>query len=146
MRSRCLENNASPGGGAMESPGKPPKLRVLAPPPGVRAKCLDVHSSSLAPSRGRCRNLAQEGSAPQRRVWPPVAHCSRMVACVLVAQSCPTLCDPMDCSLPGSCPWDSSGKNTGVGSHSLFQGIFPTQGSNPGLPYCRWIPYLEAPL
>ena len=34
-------------------------------------------------------------------------------------------------------PWDSSGKNTGVGCHFLLQGIFPTQGSNPGLPHCR---------
>ena len=32
------------------------------------------------------------------------------------------------------CPWDSAGKNTGVGSHSLLQGIFPTQGLNPGCP------------
>ena len=32
-----------------------------------------------------------------------------------------------------------SGKNTGVGCHALLQGIFPTQGSNPGLQYCRWI-------
>ena len=39
---------------------------------------------------------------------------------VLVAQSCPTLCDLTDCSLPGSCPWDSPGKNTVVGSHSLL--------------------------
>ena len=31
------------------------------------------------------------------------------------------------------CPWDSPGKNTGVGCHALFQGIFPTQGSNPSL-------------
>ena len=31
------------------------------------------------------------------------------------------------------CPWNSPGKNTGVGSHSLLQGIFPTQGSNSGL-------------
>ena len=30
-------------------------------------------------------------------------------------------------------PWDSPGQNTGVGSLSLLQGIFPTQGSNPGL-------------
>ena len=30
-------------------------------------------------------------------------------------------------------PWDNSGKNTGVGCHLLLQGIFPTQGSNPGL-------------
>ena len=35
------------------------------------------------------------------------------------------------------CPWDSPGKNTGVGCHSLLQGIFPTQGSNPGLLRCR---------
>ena len=39
------------------------------------------------------------------------------------------------------CPWDSPGKNTGVGSHSLLQGIFPTQGSNPGLWHCRQILY-----
>ena len=38
-------------------------------------------------------------------------------------------------------PWNSLGQNTGVGSLSLLQGIFPTQGSNPGLPYCTWILY-----
>ena len=37
--------------------------------------------------------------------------------------------------------WNSSGQNTGVDSLSLLQGIFPTQGSNPGLPQCRWILY-----
>ena len=46
-------------------------------------------------------------------------------------QSCPTLCNPMDCSPPGSSIhgilW---GKNTGVGCHALLQGIFLTQGSN----------------
>ena len=36
-------------------------------------------------------------------------------------------------------PWSSPGQNTGVGSHSLLQGIFPTQGSNTGLPHWRWI-------
>ena len=36
-------------------------------------------------------------------------------------------------------PWNSPGWNTGVGSLSLLQGIFPTQGSNPGLPHGRWI-------
>ena len=140
---------------------------------------------------------------------------------VLVAQSCPTLCDPMDCGPPGSSvhgilqarilewvaipfsrrsfqfrdqtqvshiasrfftiwatqeakqkpyllsnknisavkseshsvmsaslqphglcsPWNFLGQNTEVGSCSLLQGIFPTQGSNPGLPHCRWILY-----
>ena len=38
-------------------------------------------------------------------------------------------------------PWNSPGKNTGVDSLSLLQGIFPTQGSNPGLPHCRQILY-----
>ena len=62
-------------------------------------------------------------------------------ACVcLVAQSCPTLCDPMDCSPPGSSVHgDSPGKNTGADCHALTQGIFPTQGSNWGLPHCRWM-------
>ena len=40
-----------------------------------------------------------------------------------------------------SCVWNSPGQNTGVGSLSLLQGVFPTQGSNPGLPHCRWILY-----
>ena len=50
---------------------------------------------------------------------------------VFVAQSCPTLWDPMDCS--------SSGKNTGVGCHALLQGLFPTQVSKPVLLHCRQI-------
>ena len=37
------------------------------------------------------------------------------------------------------CPWDSLGKNTGVSCYFLFQRIFPTQGSNLGVPYCRQI-------
>ena len=39
------------------------------------------------------------------------------------------------------CPWDSLGKNTGVGYPVLLQGIFPIQGWNPGLPCCRQILY-----
>ena len=50
-----------------------------------------------------------------------------------VAQSCTTLCYPMDCSLP----WDFPGNSTGMDCHFLLQGIFPTQGLNPGLPHCR---------
>ena len=58
----------------------------------------------------------------------------------LVAQSCPALWDPTDCSPPGSSVHgDSPGKNTGVGCHAFLQGIFPTQGSNPGLLHCRRI-------
>ena len=56
---------------------------------------------------------------------------------VQVARSCPAPCDPMDDKVHGISP----GQNTGVGSCFLLQGIFPIQGSNPGLPHCRWILY-----
>ena len=60
----------------------------------------------------------------------------------LVAQSCPTLCNPLDCSPPGfSDHGDSPGNNTGVSCHALLQGIFPTQQSTWGLLHCKWILY-----
>ena len=47
-----------------------------------------------------------------------------------------------NCSPPGSSVHgDPPGKNTGVGCYFRLQGIFPTQGLNPGLPNCRQIPY-----
>ena len=59
-------------------------------------------------------------------------------ALFLVAQSCPALCDPLDCSPPGfSVYGHSPSKNTRVCCHVLIQGIFPTQGSNLGLLQCR---------
>ena len=54
---------------------------------------------------------------------------------VKVAQLCPTICDPMDYAVHEIL------QNTGVGSRSLLQGIFPTQGSNRGLLHCRQILY-----
>ena len=60
----------------------------------------------------------------------------------LVTQLCPNRCNPMDWSLLGSSVHgDSPGKNTGVGFHALLQGIFPTQGSNVGLPNYRHLLY-----
>ena len=60
-----------------------------------------------------------------------------------VTQSCSSLCNPTDCSPPGSSVHgDSPGKNTGMGCHALLQGIFPTredQGSNSSLLHCRQI-------
>ena len=70
------------------------------------------------------------------RPHPPIP-----TTCVLVAQSCLTL----QCRGLGPtrllCPWDSPGKNTGMGNHSLLQGIFLTQGLNPGLLHRRNILY-----
>ena len=54
-----------------------------------------------------------------------------------VTELCPILADAMDCSPP----WDFPGKNTGVGCCFLLQGIFPTQGWNPGHQQCRQTPY-----
>ena len=56
-------------------------------------------------------------------------HCANWEALLMVAaaaatksrQSCPTLCDPIDGSPPGSCLWDSPGKNTGAACHFLLQ-------------------------
>ena len=57
--------------------------------------------------------------------------------CTLI-QSCPTLCNPMDCSAPGSSICGIlQAKNTGVGCHFLLQGIFLTWGSNPRLLIAR---------
>ena len=50
---------------------------------------------------------------------------------MLVTQSCPILCNTMDCSPPGSSVHGILHQDTGVGCHFLLQGIFQTQGSNP---------------
>ena len=71
------------------------------------------------------------GSTPSFRsgAWRTPDPLTEVCVC---AQGCLILCDPMDCSLPGSSR-DSPGKNTGVGCHFLLQGIFPIQGLNPCL-------------
>ena len=56
---------------------------------------------------------------------------------VKVTQSRLTLCDPHELYTP----WNSLGQNTGVSSLSLLQGIFPTQGLDPGLTHCSQILY-----
>ena len=69
--------------------------------------------------------------------WPDIL---RSEVLVLVTQSFPTLCEPMNYSPPGSSVHEIfPGKDTGVGCHFLLQGIFPTQGLNPGLLCCRQI-------
>ena len=62
---------------------------------------------------------------------------TRNVKWVKITQSCPTLFDPHELYST----WTSPGQNIGMGSLSLLQGIFPTQGSNPDLLHCRQILY-----
>ena len=66
---------------------------------------------------------------------------STLCAVCLVTQSCPTLCNPRDCSPPGSSAMGFSRQEYWSGCHALLQGIFPTQALNPGLPHCRQILY-----
>ena len=61
-------------------------------------------------------------------------QCKCIKVKVNVTLSCLTICDPMG-------PWNSPGQNTGMGSLSLLQGIFPTQRLNPHLLHCWWILY-----
>ena len=72
-----------------------------------------------------------------------VSHMASMKVKVLVVHLCPTLCNPMDCSPPGSSVHGIlQARNTGVGSHALLQGILLPQGSNPHLLcllHCRQI-------
>ena len=76
-----------------------------------------------------------------RKIHEVSGFCYLAVLC-LVAQLYLTPCNPMDCSLRGSSVHgDSPSKNTGGGCHAFLQGLFPTQESNPGLPYCRQILY-----
>ena len=101
----------------------------------VRTKSL--HFRILPQLKARLK--AKESKATSR---PVSHHQSCVYVCVyaqLVSQSCLTLCDPMDYSPPG---FSVHGiLQARVGCHALFHGIFPTQGSNPGLLCCRQILY-----
>ena len=83
-----------------------------------------------------CQRLSEAERGQITRLASSLVPC-----CAKSLQLCLTLCNPMDCSRPASllCPWDSLGKNTGVGCHALLQGIFLTQGSNlPLLRLLHW--------
>ena len=66
--------------------------------------------------------------------WKAI-ECMCVCVCVLRTQSCPTLCNPMDCSPPAPLSMAR------ILDHFLLQGIFLTQGLNLGLPHCRQILY-----
>jgi len=96
------------------------------------------HGPQINPNPG----IKFESPALQADSLPsePPGKPNKLCVCVLVAQSCLPLCGLMDCSPPGSSVHgNTAGKNTGVGCHSLLQGIFPTQGSNLGCLHCRQI-------
>ena len=82
----------------------------------------------LGRSPGEGKGSPLQCPACTKHTGPPQDTC-------LVAQSCPTLCDPMDCSPPGtSVHGDSPGKNVGVGCHALLPGDLPNPGIQPRSP------------
>ena len=103
-------------------------------------KCLHQPEDHMALQHVPVERKETDGR-PQAPGKPP-ENPPFVCVCVLVTQSCPTLCDPHGL-LPTRllCPWDSPGKDTGVGCHFLLQGIFPTWGLNLGLLHCRQILY-----
>ena len=106
---------------------------------------------------GSCSHIGLAGAIlwPQFRMW--LKHSTKLMWWAsLWGQKWHKFCE--SCSVVSNSlwphgldsSWNSPGQNTGVGSRFLLQGIFPTQGSNPGLPQCRWVLYhlshREAPI
>ena len=104
---------------------------------GSQSKLVSIYSFLLK-IIWRIQTKTESSLFEQKDINTEVSKAARKACAVLcsVSQLCPTLWKTIDCPARLLCPWDSPGKNTGVGCHALLQGIFPTQGSNPGLPHC----------
>ena len=100
--------------------------------PKPRAHQINEISSSRGGTRQRCSQWAKQIEN----------HPSHSSLCCVVLSRCRVRLFSTPWLQPTRiCPWDSPGKNTGVGCHFLLQGIFPNQGLNPGLLHCRRIHY-----
>ena len=94
----------------------------------VAQSCLTLQPHGLQHARLPCPPPIPRVYSNSSPLSLPVMPSNHLILChPLLAQSCPILCARL------LCPWDSPGKNTGVGSHFLPQGIFLTQGLNPSL-------------
>ena len=104
-------------------------------------KAIKLYMSIILPEKQRMENKRwkslERKSCLQIIINRMIAVSSTIEFIVLlkVSQLCPTVCDVW------KSPWNSPGQTTGMGSFSLFQGIFPTQGKNLGFLHCRQILY-----
>ena len=102
----------------LELPSHPSRLSTHLALPLTHGVCIFLALCLLLP---HCLVLPQFSACP----WSSTPSLSLSCPCI-VAKSCLTFCDPVDCNPPSSfCPWDFSGKNTGVGCHFLVQGNLP---------------------
>ena len=103
------------------------------------------HPGFIHPSQNRASELYSGCPLGVSRLQQPLpwkAGCSELHYCPVawvLSHLHPTLCHLRTVACQASLSIDFPGKNTGLGSHSLLQGIFPTQGSNPWLLHCRQI-------
>ena len=102
--------------------------------------CLGLEANDLQfPDSKGFQGLKGFFSGTHGGCKPPAGQAAMRSKCLLVAQSCLTLCDPTDCSSPGSTVHGILQARTLEWVAILFsKRIFLTQGSNPGLPHCRW--------
>ena len=124
--SRCQNEWREPGGDAGDQ-------SVNHPPGGSH------HSTLSVPTQGVVLRVLIASASVLRKHKETFLY---SIICCAKSLSHVQLCDPMDCSPPGSSVHgDFPGKNTGVGCHVLLQGIFQIQGLNPCLfclQHCRW--------
>ena len=144
-----------PSPGVLPSPGIEPASPVS---PALQADSLSSelpywHAAAAAKSLQSCPTLCdpRDGSPPGSPVpgilqartleWVAISFSNAWKEKEKSKWSCSVMSDSMQPHglQPARllCPWGFPSKNTGVGCHFLLQGIFPTQGSNPGLPHCR---------
>ena len=110
------------------------KIHLSHSHPNNKCKPCFSHSAYLILYRGCTWTFSTWLTLFSIHFQPIYAMC--LLSCVLLFVT------PTDYSPPGSSVHGNSpGKNTGVNCYFLLQWIFPTQGSNPGLPHCRWILY-----
>ena len=108
-------------------------------------QCMEVKSESEVaqswPTLSDPMDCSPPGSSVHGIFQARVLEWGAIAFSGLIVQSRSIFWDPMDCSPPGSVHGDSPGENTGKGCHAILQGIFPTQGLNPGFPHRRQILY-----
>ena len=103
--------------------------------PDIKLDNILTQSGKSVPSHDFWHSLTYNSGNGQGSYWCPPSQGGS------VAQLYLTLRNPIDCSPPGSSVHGILQASSGIGVHSLLQGIFPTQGLEPGVPHCRQMLY-----